>query len=101
MVEISLKSSDLIYLSVSLFEVVNPKGVIQIIPGYKEHKERYYDFVNYLNANNFNVIISDIRGHGKSVSGNYKLGYVDDYEKLIEDQNILMEYVKNRYNKSG
>lgn len=97
MVEISLKSSDLIYLSVSLFEVVNPKGVIQIIPGYKEHKERYYDFVNYLNANNFNVIISDIRGHGKSISGNYKLGYVDDYEKLIEDQNILMEYVKNRY----
>ena len=71
MVEISLKSSDLIYLSVSLFEVVNPKGVIQIIPGFKEHKERYYDFVNYLNVNNFNVIISDVRGHGKSISGNY------------------------------
>ena len=41
MVEISLKSSDLIYLSVSLFEVVNPKGVIQISPGDEEHKERY------------------------------------------------------------
>ena len=97
MLEISLKSSDLVYLSVSLFEIANPQAIIQIISGFKEHKERYYELANYLNANGFNVAISDIRGHGKSINGNYPLGYVDDYHKLIDDQLIITNYLKNRY----
>ncbi len=97
MVEISLKSSDLLYLSCSLYEVMNPKAVVQIIPGVKEHKGRYIELINELNTAGFSVFISDIRGHGKSVNGNYPLGHIDDYQKLIEDQNIINDYLRNRY----
>ena len=97
MIEVSLKSSDLVYLSCSIHEVANPKAVVQIIPGIKEHKSRYNDLILELNNAGFNVFISDIRGHGRSINGNYPLGYIDDYQKLIEDQNILNDYLRNRY----
>lgn len=97
MFEVSLKSCDLLYLSLSLFEVPNPKAVVKIIIGLREHKERYYEFINELNKNGFNVVISDTRGHGKSTSGTYPLGYIDDYKKLIEDELIINNFIKNKY----
>lgn len=97
MIEISLKSSDLVYLSCSLYEVNNPKAVVQIIPGIKEHKSRYKDFIFLLNSWGYSVFISDTRGHGRSVSGNYPLGYIDDYQKLVSDQRILYTYLINRF----
>lgn len=97
MIEVSLKSSDLLYLSLSLFEVSNPRAVIKIIIGLREHKERYYEFIDELNKNGFNVVISDTRGHGKSTSGTYHLGYIDDYKKLIADELIINNFIKNKY----
>ena len=97
MLEVSLKSSDLLYLSLTLFEIPNPKSVVKIIIGLREHKERYYDLISELNKSGFNVIISDTRGHGKSISGNYPLGYIDDYHKLIEDEKVINDYIKSRY----
>lgn len=97
MIEISLKSSDLVYLSCSLYEVNNSKAVVQIIPGIKEHKSRYKDFIFLLNSWGYSVFISDTRGHGRSVSGNYPLGYIDDYQKLVSDQRILYTYLINRF----
>ena len=97
MVDISLKSSDLLYLSCAIAEVMNPRAVIQIIPGVKEHKSRYNEFIMELNNNGFNVFISDIRGHGRSVNGSYPLGYIDDYQKMIEDQNIINDFLCSRY----
>ena len=97
MIEISLKSSDLIYLSCLILEVANPKAVVQIIPGIKEHKSRYQELINFLSASGFNVFIADTRGHGRSVSGDYPLGYIDDYNKLINDENIIVDFLHNRY----
>ena len=97
MVEISLKSSDLLYLSCAIHEVVNPKGVVQIIIGVKEHKSRYIDLITFLNNNGFNVFISDTRGHGRSVSGANPLGYIDDADKLLKDQDIIINFLKGRY----
>ena len=97
MIEISLKSSDLVYLSCSLYEVNNSKAVVQIIPGIKEHKSRYKDFIFLLNSWGYSVFIRDTRGHGRSVSGNYPLGYIDDYQKLVSDQRILYTYLINRF----
>ena len=90
MIEISLKSSDLLYLSCAISEVTNPRAVIQIIPGVKEHKSRYNEFIMELNNNGFNVFISDIRGHGRSINGNYPLGYIDDYRKWWKIKILLM-----------
>lgn len=97
MIEISLKSCDLVYLSCALYEVSNPKAVVQIIPGIKEHKSRYIGLINSLNNAGFTVFISDIRGHGRSVNGNYPLGYLDDANKLILDQNIICDYLRSRF----
>ena len=97
MVEISLKSVDLVYLSCAIYEVENPKAVIQIIPGIKEHKSRYNELISNLNAAGFNVFISDLRGHGRSINGNYPLGYLDDGNKLIEDQNVICDYLRGRF----
>lgn len=96
-IEVALKSHDSLYLSVSLFETVNPKAVIQIIHGAKDHKERYYEFIKWLNANGFNVVIKDIRGHGKSVNNKYTLGYIESLNEMIEDEHIITNYIKNRY----
>ena len=38
MLEVSLKSSDLLYLSLNLFEIHAPKAVVKIIIGLREHK---------------------------------------------------------------
>ena len=45
----------------------NPKGVIQFSHGMAEHKERYYDFMNYLSDHGYVCVIHDHRGHGGSV----------------------------------
>ena len=97
MTELSLKSSDLLYLSCAISEVANPKAVIQIILGLKEHKSRYYELITILNANGFNVFISDARGHGRSISGDYPLGYIDDNQKLVNDENIIIDFLRARY----
>lgn len=97
MIEVALKSSDSLYLSVSVFEVEKPRAVIQIIHGARDHKERYYELISWLNANHFNVVISDIRGHGKSLNAEYTLGYMDNLPQLIDDQKKITEFIKNKY----
>ena len=42
-------------------------GIVQVIHGMNEHKERYYPFMDYLAEQGFITIISDNRGHGKSM----------------------------------
>ncbi len=66
MTEITFPSGDLA-LSAFYAPVESPKGLVQIIHGMIEHKERYVDFIRYLNEHGFAVMIADHRGHGKSV----------------------------------
>lgn len=47
--------------------VETPKGIIQFSHGMAEHKERYFDFMNYLNSHGYVCVIHDHRGHGESV----------------------------------
>ena len=35
-------------LAVAIFSTARPKGIVQIIHGALEHKERYYDFAQFL-----------------------------------------------------
>lgn len=74
-----------------------PKGMIQMIHGAKEHKERYYDFCEFLRENGYTVLISDTRGHGASLNEKYTLGYMDGLERLIEDQRVITSYLKENY----
>ena len=85
-------------LSLSIFAVDNAKGVVQIVHGMQEHKERYYPFAEFLNKNGYNVVVSDMRGHGKDAP---LLGHIADKkgEKLlIEDQQVIYKFIKERFN---
>lgn len=55
---------------------IDPKGVIQIVHGKSEHKERYLPFMRYMTAAGYACIIHDIRGHGNSVRNPEDLGYM-------------------------
>ena len=97
MKELKLKTRDNFNLALAVFEHDDPKAVVQIVHGAKEHKERYYDFASYLNQNGYAVIVSDNRGHGASVDDNYPLSYMDDSRKIVDDQHEVTEYINKIY----
>ena len=97
MEKLSIRSHDGLELSTLVFEAKQTKALVQIIHGSKEHKERYVDFIHYLNDHGFTVIISDNRGHGESINEEFPLGYMDGYEQIIFDQLILTKYIKARF----
>src|SRR5699024_1804098 len=47
--------------------------------------------------NGFAVITSDNRGHGHSVSDEYPLGYMNNVEEIIRDQNQITQDIKSMY----
>lgn len=97
MKEIFLKANDGLELSIALFEVDNPIGLVQIIHGMKEHKRRYYPFAEYLQSLGYAVIVSDNRGHGQSLNDVYFLGNMNGCEELIQDQYLITKYIKELY----
>lgn len=79
-------------LSISAFSVEpenreDIKGIVQLVHGMTEYKERYEDFMNFLASNGYYCAIHDHRGHGKSVKFEDDLGFMYEggYKALIED----------------
>lgn len=97
MKETFLKANDGLELSIALFEVENPVGLVQIIHGMKEHKIRYYPFAEYLQSLGYAVIVSDNRGHGQSLNDDYFLGNMNGCEELIQDQYLITKHIKELY----
>lgn len=77
----------------------NIKGIVQISHGMAEHKERYYNFMEYLTKEGYITIINDHRGHGKSVKEEDDLGYFYDNTSnyIIEDLHQITMYIKEKY----
>ena len=63
------------------------KGVVQLVHGMAEHKERYLGFMEYLTQHGYICVLHDHRGHGKSVRDKEDLGYLYDHEAtyIVED----------------
>lgn len=97
MEKVRLQAKDGYLLDVHVFNVENPKAVVQIVHGMEEHQERYEDLARFLNDNGFTVVSSDMRGHGVSapVLGFFKKK--NGYKELVNDQNIITKWVKERY----
>lgn len=74
-------------------------GVVQILHGMCEHKERYIPFMEYLNSHGLVAVIHDHRGHGKSVRSRYDLGYMygQGGEGLVEDARCVTSYIRHRF----
>ena len=91
--------SDKLPLDVIVSAPEHPKAIFQIVHGMCEHKERYLDFIEYLNDCGYVVIIHDHRGHGKSVLDETDLGYFygEGARAIVEDVHQLTNYIKKKY----
>ena len=97
MQEYTLTLSDGLAASCARIDNNNPKAVIQIIHGLKEHKKRYYEIAEFLNKNGYAVFTSDNRGHGYSVNDEYPLGYMTDLDRMVQDQFEISSFIKSEY----
>ena len=87
-------------LSVAVFAPEGEvKGVVQFAHGMAEHKERYFDFMEYLADKGYVSVINDHRGHGASVKTPEDLGYFYDETTtyIVKDVHQLTLYIKERY----
>ena len=95
--KVALKSVNDYSLSLALFDLEKPKAVIQMVHGMEEHKERYYEFAEYLNKNGYAVVVSDLRGHGSEAPILSHIADKKGEELLIKDQQEITKYINNRY----
>ena len=75
------------------------RGVIQIVHGMSEHKERYLPFMEYMTGRGFACVIHDHRGHGKSVKASGDLGYMygGGAHAMVEDIRRVNDFIHRRY----
>lgn len=85
-------------------EIITPKkkkasGVVQLVHGMCEHKERYYHFCEYLTSLGYATIIHDHRGHGESVKSENDFGYFysDGARGMVDDAHQITLLMKERY----
>ena len=62
-------------------------GIIQLVHGMCEHKERYIPFMEFLADNGYASVIHDHRGHGESIRSDGDLGYFYEggYMAMVDD----------------
>lgn len=97
MKSLELTAVDGLQLSTVLFEAECTTALVQIIHGAQEHKGRYYELAEFLRIHGYTVIISDIRGHGESISKDIPQGYMDSLEQIIADQKLISDTIKDLY----
>lgn len=75
------------------------KGIVQMSHGMAEHKERYFDFMEYLSSKGYICIIHDHRGHGASIKDINDLGYfyTEDINYIVDDLYQVTEYITSKY----
>lgn len=80
----------------------NAKGIVQIVHGMCEHKERYEKLMEYLAGRGYICVIHDHRGHGQSIEEKTDLGYMYEggYRGLVEDVHQLTVMTKEYAKKS-
>ena len=95
--EVVVPSRDLYSLSVHVFDVEKPKAVVKFIHGMEEHQNRYIEFAEFLQKNGYAVVTADMRGHGKSAPLLSHIADKNGHKLLIEDEQVLIEYIRGRY----
>lgn len=82
-----------------LDEVENPKAVVVVVHGMQEHCLRYLPFAEFLNKNGYIVVLSDLRGHGKTMRSKdeYGKGEKDIFAETVQDQLRLIDFAHKKY----
>lgn len=93
-------SCDNLPLSVAMiYPEGDVKGIIQLVHGMAEHKERYFPFMEFLAEAGYATIMHDHRGHGDSVKAADDLGYFYDETGtyVVEDVRTVGAYAEQRF----
>ncbi len=83
-----------------IFPEEEVKGVIHILHGMGEHKERYLNFAKYLAKNSYAVYVHDHRKHGESVNDESQVGIFtkeDKWNDIIDDCNFVNRQIKKDF----
>ena len=74
-------------------------GIVQLVHGMCEHKERYIPFMEFLSSQGYVTVIHDHRGHGESVRSPEDLGYMykGGWKALVEDVKLITDWTKEHY----
>lgn len=77
----------------------NLSGVVHILHGMCEHKERYSSMMQYFSERGYIVVISDMRGHGENVEYVKDLGYFGENgaDLLISDVHAVNVFIHNNF----
>ncbi|MHC5268181.1 alpha/beta fold hydrolase [Enterococcus sp. LJL98] len=75
----------------------SPKGIVQVIHGILEHKNRYQDFANYLAQAGYLVVTSDNRGHGESTNAQNPLGHMPGIQRMVADQVAITDFIQTQF----
>lgn len=94
-----LSSTDGLELSGMVMFSENAKGILLIVHGMCEHKERYYDFMEYVAARGYVCGIYDQRGHGRSLRKDEDLGYFyrEGRKAVVEDVQDVVNFLKEKF----
>ena len=76
-----------------------PKGIVQLVHGMCEHKNRYLPFMQYLAENGYVALCYDHRGHGESVAKDEDLGWFGDFhgKAVVDDCVQITKWAKATY----
>jgi len=90
-------------IELSVFRIApeeDVKGVVHILHGMGEHKERYLHFAKYLESKGYAVYAHDHRKHGDSVSDESQVGIFtkeDKWEDMVDDCNFINRQIKKDF----
>lgn len=75
------------------------RGVVVLVHGMAEYKERYLPFMEYLASLGYACVMHDHRGHGKSVRSQEDLGYMyeNGAESIVSDVHDMVLEAKKRF----
>ena len=92
-------SSSGIQLSAAVVAPAHPKAVVVLVHGMAEHKERYYPLMTYLSEMGYACLVTDLRGHGATVTTPDDLGYFgkDGWKGLIQDTKSIVSFARRQF----
>ncbi len=97
----TLSSLDSIPLSLLVVEPdgIPVKGVLQLVHGMAEHKERYLPMMRFLAGKGYVCVIHDNRGHGASLKSPADLGFMYEAreEGLVQDAYDVSLWIIGHY----
>ena len=76
-----------------------PRGIIQILHGMCEYKERYQDFMRFFVEHGYIAVCHDQRGHGDSIKTQEDRGYFYDEKAkaIVDDAAQITCHIKEKY----